>query len=355
MGLMQVMPSTYRELASQYGLGPDPYDPHDNIMAGTAYIRQMYDRFGSPGFLAAYNAGPARVDSYLSGSSNLPDETVNYVAAIAPRLGNDRPMNGPMSMFAQNDGQGGAAPVVRASAPVSAPPAAQYAASGPIVDPNSFVPTYVVPVDDETQAPVAAPVSRSAQMQVAEATPFTGTRSSLGAAAIAPPITPQYQSQPSAPYAPPPGTSRYASRAKGPVEASPVRTVGFRFVPMTPSGQLLPPGSLPSHVLTPAQARSTQAAVLQTVAGGSGDYAIQVGAFATPMLARAAGDAARARASGTMPAVATTTLSAVSKSGGGALFRARVTHLSSEAAEASCRTLRASGEACIVLPPERAS
>jgi hypothetical protein len=345
MGLMQVMPGTYAELARQYGLGSDPYDPHDNIMAGTAYIREMYDKYGSPGFLAAYNAGPARVDSYLAGSSNLPDETVNYVAAIAPRLGNGRPMNGPLSMFAQNNSQGGAAPV-------SAPPAAQYAASGPIVDPNSFVPVYVVPVDDETQAPASTPVSQPAPMQMAEATPFAGTRSSLGEAAIAPPITPQYQPQPSAPL---PSTSRYASRAKAPIGEAPVRTVGFRFVPVTPSGQLLPPGSLPAHVLTPAQARSTQAAVLQTVAGGSGDYAIQVGAFATPMLARAAGDAARARASGTMPAVATTSLSAVSKPGGGALFRARVTHLSSEAAEASCRTLRASRAACIVLPPERAS
>ena len=58
MGLMQVMPSTYASLADRYGLGGDPYEPHDNIMAGTAYIREMYEQFGSPGFLAAYNAGP---------------------------------------------------------------------------------------------------------------------------------------------------------------------------------------------------------------------------------------------------------------------------------------------------------
>lgn len=91
MGLMQVMPATYAQLAAQYGLGNDPYEPHDNMMAGAAYLRQMYDRYGSPGFLAAYNAGPGRVDAYLSGTNDLPDETVNYVAAIAPRLGNSTP------------------------------------------------------------------------------------------------------------------------------------------------------------------------------------------------------------------------------------------------------------------------
>src|SRR5215469_10671350 len=32
MGLMQVMPQTYDDLRDRYGLGPDPYDPHDNIM-----------------------------------------------------------------------------------------------------------------------------------------------------------------------------------------------------------------------------------------------------------------------------------------------------------------------------------
>ena len=61
MGLMQVMPATYEGLRQRYELGDDPYDPHNNILAGTAYIREMYDRFGSPGFLAAYNAGPERV------------------------------------------------------------------------------------------------------------------------------------------------------------------------------------------------------------------------------------------------------------------------------------------------------
>jgi soluble lytic murein transglycosylase-like protein len=53
MGLMQIMPDTFDELRQRYTLGGDPFEPHDNIMAGAAYIREMYDRYGAPGFLAA--------------------------------------------------------------------------------------------------------------------------------------------------------------------------------------------------------------------------------------------------------------------------------------------------------------
>ena len=68
MGLMQVMPDTYDDLRQRHPLGSDPFEPHDNIMAGAAYIREMHDRYGAPGFLAAYNAGPLRLDGYLDGS-----------------------------------------------------------------------------------------------------------------------------------------------------------------------------------------------------------------------------------------------------------------------------------------------
>ena len=87
MGLMQVMPATYEMLRARYGLGPDPFEPRSNILAGTAYLKEMYDRFGAPGFLAAYNAGPDRVGAFLAGQTILPDETVNYVASIGPRIG----------------------------------------------------------------------------------------------------------------------------------------------------------------------------------------------------------------------------------------------------------------------------
>jgi soluble lytic murein transglycosylase-like protein len=85
MGLMQIMPATYADLRSRYGLGPNAYDPRDNILAGTAYLREMYDRYGSPGFLAAYNAGPGRYQDYLAGRT-LPAETRSYVARLAPHV-----------------------------------------------------------------------------------------------------------------------------------------------------------------------------------------------------------------------------------------------------------------------------
>ncbi len=102
MGLMQVMPATYRDLRDQFGLGEDPYDPHNSILAGTAYIRQMYDRYGAPGFLAAYNAGPQRLDDYLAGNGSLPNETVNYLASITPHLGRERPLSGPLAAYADS-------------------------------------------------------------------------------------------------------------------------------------------------------------------------------------------------------------------------------------------------------------
>lgn len=83
MGLMQLMPGTWRDMRRALGLGADPHNPRDNILAGTAYLRLMYDRFGHPGLFAAYNAGPARYAAFLSGRRNLPAETRAYVANVA--------------------------------------------------------------------------------------------------------------------------------------------------------------------------------------------------------------------------------------------------------------------------------
>jgi D-alanyl-D-alanine carboxypeptidase len=83
IGLMQVMPGTYDELRRRYRLGSDPFEPHNNILAGVAYLREMSDRFGAADALAAYNAGPGRLESHLSGDVPLPVETIKYVASIA--------------------------------------------------------------------------------------------------------------------------------------------------------------------------------------------------------------------------------------------------------------------------------
>lgn len=82
LGLMQVMPGTYAEMRQIYGLGADPHDPRDNILAGTAYLRAMFDRFGYPGLFAAYNAGPGRYEQHLSSGQGLPEETISYLTSI---------------------------------------------------------------------------------------------------------------------------------------------------------------------------------------------------------------------------------------------------------------------------------
>jgi hypothetical protein len=93
VGLMQVMPDTYTELRARYGLGADPTDPHDNIIAGTGYLRDMHERFGTEGFIAAYNAGPQRYEDHLATGRPLPDETLAYVAKLAPLLSGGLPID----------------------------------------------------------------------------------------------------------------------------------------------------------------------------------------------------------------------------------------------------------------------
>ena len=90
MGLMQLMPETWVELSVRYQLGLDPFDPRDNILAGTAYLREMRDRFGSAGFLAAYHAGPRRYEQHLVTGKPVPSETTAYVAAVTPLLDNEQ-------------------------------------------------------------------------------------------------------------------------------------------------------------------------------------------------------------------------------------------------------------------------
>jgi Transglycosylase SLT domain len=82
MGLMQLMPTTWSQIRRRLKLGDDPYQPHDNILAGAEYLRELYDRYGSPGFIAAYQAGPERYEESQRGSRALPAETVDYLARV---------------------------------------------------------------------------------------------------------------------------------------------------------------------------------------------------------------------------------------------------------------------------------
>ena len=99
MGLMQIMPKTYAGLRVRHHLGPDAYNPRDNILAGAAYLREMLDRYGSSGFLAAYNAGPARYDEHLATGRPLPSETQVYVAMLSPMIGDRQPDDRTVASF----------------------------------------------------------------------------------------------------------------------------------------------------------------------------------------------------------------------------------------------------------------
>ncbi|MFZ2869530.1 lytic transglycosylase domain-containing protein [Zavarzinia sp.] len=144
MGLMQVMPATWAELRVRHRLGGNPYDPRDNILAGAAYLREMHGRYGSPGFLAAYNAGPGRYEEYLAGRP-LPTETRAYVATLAPIVGGGE-LADPVVVAAanplawtraplfvvQSTGAGPAMPVQSESAPGDSTASAPARDQGPV-------------------------------------------------------------------------------------------------------------------------------------------------------------------------------------------------------------------------------
>ena len=146
MGLMQIMPATWSELRVRHRLGGNPYDPRDNILAGAAYLREMHDRYGSPGFLAAYNAGPGRYEEYLAGRP-LPAETRAYVATLASIVGGGE-LTGPVTVAAAD-------PLAWTRAPLFV---VQSAGSGPAVplqsEGESDATTTAAPERD--QGPVAS-------------------------------------------------------------------------------------------------------------------------------------------------------------------------------------------------------
>ena len=94
MGLMQIMPNTWNNLSLSHDFDADPFNPRANIMAGTAYLKAMRDRFGYPALFAAYNAGPERYTSFLRTGKPLPSETQSYVHAVERRLADGKNSSG---------------------------------------------------------------------------------------------------------------------------------------------------------------------------------------------------------------------------------------------------------------------
>jgi hypothetical protein len=307
MGLMQVMPDTYDGLRARYNLGDDPFNPHNNILAGTAYLREMYDRFGSPGFLAAYNAGPNRLDQYLSNGSPLPTETVNYVASVAPLLGSDTPMSGPLAVY------GRGATVTRVAYRPTAAGCDLDAAYDPRRPCAPLGPTPTVAATPYAVAPV----------------PYTSEGCDPDAA-----YDPRQPCQPI---------------ARAFVNAQPIEPPARPpLVEPTTTVQQPTRYAIESR---PIQERMTQPAAFSPVAP-PGRWMIQVGAFATLSMAEAAAKAAQSAA----PDLLQTTkieLPATAPLGAQVAFRARLSGLSPTAAVEACSRLTRQGSACITVPPSR--
>jgi hypothetical protein len=83
---MQLMPSTYRDMRADFGLGPDPFAPRDNIFAGAAYLRRLKGKYGYPAMFAAYNDGPGNLEARLMNAGLLPVETRTYVARVTAAI-----------------------------------------------------------------------------------------------------------------------------------------------------------------------------------------------------------------------------------------------------------------------------
>ena len=231
MGLMQVMPGTYAELRTRHNLGPDPFDPHENIMAGVAYMREMYDMYGSPGFLAAYNAGPNRLDDYLANQRALPDETRHYVASIGPSLRYAQPrVQSPAQQFAMNQLPLNIPPGPRYGYGSVQVPAVQVASavpwSPPVFTRVATQPTYTPP----TYTPAAQPRAvawASPRPVYAPAPTYTPAPQSRALAWVEPPKPPVYTPPPVQTYAPPPQRTQVARADERDEDQAPARRIHF--------------------------------------------------------------------------------------------------------------------------------
>ena len=98
MGLMQLMPATWREYRTRLGLGEDPYQARGNIFAGAAYLHELYERYGKDGFLAAYQAGPGRYEEFMRDGRPLPRATIEYVARVQRAIGRIEAKSSPVPL-----------------------------------------------------------------------------------------------------------------------------------------------------------------------------------------------------------------------------------------------------------------
>ena len=356
MGLMQVMPATYRELQRRHDLGDDPYHPYDSIMAGTAYIRQMYDLYGSPAFLAAYNAGPRRLENYLYANSGLPAETRNYVARVGPGVlraspvrraapevyaAAEIPLNvppGPRRMDAATRTAIAEARSVREGNAQFASTPAPEAFSGPRMVAAAPAPAArggvvaMEPIPDGSTPQGATRLAEAQARAAAEAAPPAGEALPDGRIVVA-------RMDPIPDGSTPEGAARMAERAARQAAPEPAPLAPLR--PSVASAPV-PPRSL--GFIGTAQASTLPAGFRPVAATTGGSWAVQVGAFNSPEQARSAAQAAQSSVGGRVAVQPV-------QVGRSTLFRARVTGLSQGNAQQACDRLRRGG-ACNVLSPD---
>ncbi|WP_428377158.1 lytic transglycosylase domain-containing protein [Lichenicoccus sp.] len=316
MGLMQLMPATYADMQAQNNLGPDPFEPHDNILAGTAYLRLMYDRYGAPAFLAAYNAGPQRLDDYLSTGRSLPNETVDYVASIAPNLGTEVAMSGPLATYADS-GRNDAAVLPTASVRLAAWHGPARPAGGACWhDPDAAF---------DPDAPCQAAPVQTAPIQAAAYAP---ARPAGGAC----------WHDPDAAFDP-----------QAPCQAAPVRRAVAAAPMSEPAPVIASAIYMPAPPPTP-RAPTYAAPTAYAPAPAYGAWSIQVGAYNSPDQARFATTMARQAAYAEL-AGSRSLVMQTSRFGGAVLYRARLAGLARPGAGAACAALGGHDIPCMVVPP----
>lgn len=368
MGLMQLMPPTYDDMKTAYNLGDDAYDPHDNIMAGTAYIRQMYDIYGSPGFLAAYNGGPGRLDDFLTRNRTLPLETRRYVASIGVQIQGIKPnRQSQADLLVEGHENGmGVNPAQYASA-------AQPASSNSVLSPQAQAVREAWTGRQTTDTLNQASLNRMGTA-VTDNLNNQSLQNSGGYPQVA--MAPQSEVVSNA-Y--PVKWKNFDSRstsgsvtgnetrqdvseawqARGyqPVSAQPVRQDAVRQVsvpsvtPVSYQKRYYKPVSyqIPSSSVPVSSGKRGKRRLESSVSAGDvvqpalGDWGIQVGAFASPAQAREAVDMAKSKA---FLRTGRQQVQVVQK-GKSRVYRARVTGLSQTAALNACRRL----VSCMLIKP----
>jgi D-alanyl-D-alanine carboxypeptidase len=371
MGLMQIMPATYQQLSTENGLGADPFNPHDNILAGAAYISQMYASYGSPGFLAAYNAGPEALDSYLAGTSQLPAETVTYLADVTPNLGTARPLSGPLANYALASAAGTAGQPTNVSFATGCDVNAAYDPDHPCTPETANI--IAATEQSAEQSPAGScdlnaaydadnPCTPASGAQVAANagacdldrayepdSPCAPAAPAVQAAALAPVQPAAIQQQVAAGCDP---NAAYDPNTPCTPAASPDTGAALASIAAPPaSGSLIYQPAAPPSVQPSTPVALTPAITPAVPSGGA--WAIQVGAFSSPGLARAVAEGARAELPDSL-AAAVIELPATSPFGSLTLYRARLANLSQDAAANACAALSARQLPCIVIPASAA-